>query len=122
MSKNTLSESIKQCREFGTRNFSRLSQRTNIDKGAQMIILWTTTTSTKVVGNWGRERDHDVYIGLNENGWIRYSHDVEHLCGPTEISNEQTKVLSDSDIIDFLNNCSADERAEFITRANKIMV
>ncbi|WP_130861447.1 hypothetical protein [Bacilliculturomica massiliensis] len=67
-----------------------------------MISFMTITRNVRKVNDWGREEDADEFVGLNEDGWILYSHDIEYGAGEPKIKNEKTQPLSDENVYDLL--------------------
>lgn len=111
---------IKSSREKGTADFTKFAVKTNCDMGKLMITFCTYTKDVRKINDWGRDRDSDVYIGLDQNGWIKYSQEIDNGAGPIQIQDESTVSLTDNDILKFLENCTDEDYLSFMSKANYI--
>ena len=94
---------------------------TNTDEGHEMIVFITKTISYKKVTDWGREKNEDVYIGVDKEGWIEYSHTIEWGAGPIKITKEKVKRISSQSVVDYLESdeCTDIEYLMFMSKAYK---
>lgn len=94
---------------------------TNTDEGHEMIVFITKTVTSRKLNDWGREEDEDIYIGIDREGWIKYSHTIEHFTGPIKIKNPRVTKLSDEYIVEYLesNECTDKEYLMFMSKAYK---
>ncbi len=116
-----LKEIIRTARINGIKRFEEDKAFTNTDEGKEMIRFCDRTVHTRKVSDWGREEDDDEYIGLDANGWIKYSHSIEHLAGPVKIKDKYTHTLDDDSIYKYLTSeeCSNKEYLDFMEKARK---
>ncbi|MBE6067748.1 MAG: hypothetical protein E7211_08660 [Clostridium lundense] len=116
-----LQQIIEKVRIKGTQNFERDKSWTNTDEGKEMITFCTKTLRTRKVSDWGRDEDEDVYIGLDDNGWIRYEHTIEYLAGPVRIKEQNTTSVTDDYILNYLNDekCTNEEYLMFMSKSYK---
>lgn len=112
---------VENSRINGLEYYDTNKQFTNTDEGKEMICFCTKTLSIRKIGDWGREEDSDVFIGLSKEGWIKYTHDIENGCGPIKINNPYTRLLNDTDIINYLQSdeCTDEEYLMFMSKAYK---
>lgn len=110
---------IKRVREEAIKRYDSRKALTNIDMGHEMITFTTKTLSTRKVNDWGRDEDEDLYIGVDETGWIKYTHTIEYLVGPAKIKNPSVQRLTDEDIYQYLisEECTNNEYLSFMKTA-----
>jgi hypothetical protein len=116
-----LKKIISKSRINGTQRFEEDKKFTNTDEGNEMITFCSKTIRTKKVNDWGRDEDDDQYIGLDRNGWIKYTHTIEYLAGPLKIKEASVLALNDDSIFNYLTSeeCSNEEYLDFIAKARK---
>lgn len=105
---------IKASECVGIDNFRDIAKFTNTDEGKLMIVFLSRTLNTIKVNDWGREKDTDEYLGLDDKGWIIYTHDIEHLAGPVKITNEYVKRIDVNDVFDIVSKLSVKEYLDFV--------
>lgn len=112
---------VKSSRINGIKNYDNNKTFTNTDEGKEMVRFCTKTVRVRTISSWGRDEDSDVYIGLSNDGWIKYTHDIENGCGPIKINNPLTRKLSDIDITSYLQSdeCTDEEYLMFMSEAYK---
>ncbi len=108
-----LKEIIKVSRENDLKEFDKKAHYTNTDMGKKMIIYSTKTLSTRDVDNWGRQEDEDMYIGLNKNGWIIYTHKIQFCTYEPKIMEKNTKSVDDEWLYNYLKSEECDNK-EFL--------
>jgi len=113
---------IEKARIEGIANFEKYAAQTNDNMGNYMISFLTKTLHSRKVNDWGRDEDTDMYIGLDKNGWIKYTHDIQYLAGPAKIKDNYISNLSDQDVEAYLTSetCTDDEYLDFMNIARKI--
>ena len=114
-----LSKIVKNARESSIKRYDENKGFTNKDEGYEMIVFCTKTVSTRKVNDWGRDIDHDVYLGIDKSGWIIYSHHIEYLAGPIKIIDPKVEKVSDDYVTRYLQSedCTDDEYLMFISTA-----
>ncbi|MBP8641113.1 MAG: hypothetical protein KBI01_09520 [Oscillospiraceae bacterium] len=109
---------IKTAREQGIAAFNKAARLTNEDKGNLMITYCLKNLKCRKINDWGRDLDTDQYLGLGQNGWIIYTHDIENGAGEIEIINSNVKRLTDKDILDYIlsDECTNKEFLQFMKK------
>lgn len=117
-----IKEVVLKAKEGGLVYYETHKLFTNKDMGKEMIVFSKRTISSRTILSEGREEDTDRYIGLDKEGWIQYTHDIQIGCGAISISNEWVKRLTDEDIISYLESeeCLTAEYVSFMNKAYKI--
>jgi hypothetical protein len=112
---------VERVRENAIARYENNKEYTNKDEGYQMIVFATKTMTSRKVNDWGRDEDRDLYIGIDEQGWIKYSHTIEYLAGPIKIKNPSVDRLTDEDIISYLQSdeCTDEEYIMFMSKAHE---
>lgn len=113
---------IQHARENGIEKYERFVGYTNEDKGNKMIVFLTKTLHSRKVTDWGRDEDNDMFIGLNQEGWIRYEHTIQYGMGSIEITDPSTERLDDKDVLAYLTgaDCIDTEYLSFMSKAYKL--
>lgn len=119
----SLSRIIEKARAEGISNFEKYAHKTNTDIGNYMIPFLTKTLHSRKVNDWGRDEDTDMYIGLDKDGWIKYTHDIKYFAGPPQVKNGNIKNMNDKDIEDYLtgSDCTDNEYLDFMSKASEII-
>lgn len=73
----TIIDKLKMAKEVGIRDYEKLKEKTNTNQGEEMIILASRTLRERIIGEI-RQEDTDEYIGINKDGWVIYTHDIEY--------------------------------------------
>ena len=87
-----------------------------------MVVFNSKTLHTRKVNDWGREVDNDWYLGIDENSWIIYSHTIESMVGPTEITDSNVNQVVDNDVLEYLlsDECDTPKYLDFIEKCVEI--
>lgn len=113
-----LLEIIKVCRENDMKEYENKASYTNTDIGKVMIVYSSKTLHEKDVDNWGRQEDEDMFLGLDETGWIKYTHSIQYGTGEAKILSENTTKVDDEYIYNYLTGDSCTNK-EFLMFMNK---
>lgn len=113
-----LLEIIKVCRENDMKEYENKASYTNTDIGKVMIVYSSKTLHEKNVDNWGRQEDEDMFLGLDETGWIKYTHSIQYGTGEAKILSENTTKVDDEYIYNYLTGDSCTNK-EFLMFMNK---
>lgn len=118
-----LEELVTRVREQGVAQFEKFADMTNTDKGKYMIVFLSNTLNSRKVNDWGRDEDTDIYLGLDNKGWIKYKHTIEYLAGPSKIKDTSTINLNDTDVVNYLKSeeCTIDGYLSFMSKSYKIL-
>lgn len=118
-----IQEIILQAKENGHKKYEEFVRYTNGDRGNRMIIFIAKTLHTRTVTNWGRDEDEDLYIGLDEAGWIQYTHKIQSGDGPLQIYNPSVKRLGDDDVFAYLvgPTCENEDYMAFMHTAHRLL-
>ena len=109
---------VKTARLNAIINYDKEKGYTNTDEGYEMIVFLYKTLRTRKVNDWGREEDEDEYLGIDEKGWIVYSHIIEHLAGPIKIKEPHINRVTDEYVVNYLKSDECTEK-EFLSFMNK---
>lgn len=114
-----LLEIIKVCRENDMKEYENKASYTNTDIGKVMIVYSSKTLHEKDVDNWGRQEDEDMFLGLDETGWIKYTHSIQYGTGEAKILSENTTKVDDEYIYNYLtgDSCTNKELFMFMKKA-----
>ena len=114
-----LLEIIKVCRENDMKEYENKASYTNTDIGKVMIVYSSKTLHEKDVDNWGRQEDEDMFLGLDETGWIKYTHSIQYGTGEAKILSENTTKVDDEYIYNYLtgDSCTNKEFLMFMKKA-----
>ena len=114
-----LLEIIKVCRENDMKEYDNKASYTNTDIGKVMIVYSSKTLHEKDVDNWGRQEDEDMFLGLDETGWIKYTHSIQYGTGEAKILSENTTKVDDEYIYNYLtgDSCTNKEFLMFMKKA-----
>lgn len=114
---------LRKIKECVLSDFDNKSAFTNKNEGKKMAILLTKELHCRDIGNLGRQESEDLYIGVDEKGWVKYQHTVSYFAGPLKIMNPVEIRLDEQSVIDFLNSeaCSEDDFLEFWDSACKLV-
>ena len=126
-----LLEIIKVCRENDMKEYENKASYTNTDIGKVMIVYTSKTLHEKDVDNWGRKEDEDIlsylstflvyiqFLGLDETGWIKYTHSIQYGKGEAKILSENTTKVDDEYIYNYLtgDSCTNKEFLMFMKKA-----
>lgn len=110
---------LENVKENAINKYEELKSRTNDDEGLEMIVFTSRTVHTRHVTDI-REEDTDEHIGINRDGWVVYTHDVEYFDGPIQIKNEHVQKVSEQSVINLLKEYSDDEYMRFMNRVCKL--
>lgn len=117
-----LNEVVSMCREKGCEKFELKSALTNMDVGKKMIVFVSKTESSRIVDNFGRDEDKDVYLGLDKSGWILYRQINQNGAGEFEIIEESCENISDEFVINYLQDdkCTNGQYLQFMKTAYEV--
>ena len=103
----------------GTKAYDTNKEFISSDKNKEIVRFCNKTVCIRKTNDCSRNKDNDVYIGLNKEGWIKYTHDLQSGCEFIKINNWYTCLLSDTDIINFLQSdeCTDEEYLMFMSTA-----
>ncbi|WP_308779632.1 hypothetical protein [uncultured Clostridium sp.] len=110
---------LKEVKEKALKHYEELKSRTNDDEGKEMIVFTSRTIHTRNVSDI-REEDTDEFIGITNEGWIVYKHDIQYFGGPIKISNESFWNIEEEKLIKVLEEYSNDEYVSFISKVSSI--
>lgn len=110
---------LKDVKEKSLKHYEDLKGRTNDDEGKEMIVFTSRTIHTRRVNDI-REEDTDEYIGITNEGWIVYKHDIEYFGGPIKISNDSFWNIDEEKLIKILEEYSKDQYVSFISKVSSI--
>lgn len=99
-----LREILETVKETALKDYDKLKHFTNTDEGKEMIVFCKKTIACKKVNDWGRDRDTDMFIGLDDSGWIIYIQESESFVGPFEIISEQTKSIDENYLMNYFHS------------------
>lgn len=118
MKKSDFLHLINHVRQVTVKNFDDISVRTNSDMGHLMVVFNFKTLHTSIVDDWGRDRDKDWYLGIDESGWIVYTHIIESMAGPTVIKDSNVKQVTDEYVLDYLlsDDCNIKNYFDFMEK------
>lgn len=120
MNGEKLNKVIEKVREVGCSNFDELASYTNTDHGKLMVVFAREPGHTRKINDWGRDEDTEIFIGLSNEGWIRYYNIHEIGAGPTVLKEENSIKIKDEDIINLLKELSIEEYLRFMGKCNKL--
>lgn len=111
-----LKEIISEVRNKAIERYETDKRLTNIDMGKDMIVFTSKTIDCKKVNDWGRDEDTDLFIGISENGWVKYIQTVHCGAGPLRIQSQNTLDVDDDFIANYLNSneCTNKEFMNFM--------
>jgi len=91
----------------------------NSDESKEIIRFCNKTVCIRRTNDYSRNKDNEIYIGLNKEGWIKYTHDLQNGSEFIKINDWYTCLLSDTDIINFLQSdeCTDEEYLMFMSTA-----
>lgn len=92
---------------------------TNTNMGKEMIEFCSKTIDCRKVNDWGRDEDTDLFIGLDDQGWVKYINTVHCGAGPLEIKSENIIRVDDDFIVNYLKSsqCTNKEFMWFMKKA-----
>lgn len=111
-----LKEIVSKVRENSIEKYETDKRLTNTDMGKDMIVFTSKTIDCRKVNDWGRDEDTDLFIGISENGWIKYIQTVHWGTGPMSIQSQNTITVDDDFIVNYLNSneCTNKEFMSFM--------
>ncbi|MBJ9792578.1 hypothetical protein I5582_16715 [Clostridioides difficile] len=99
-----LKEILETVKEKTLKDYDKLKRFTNTDEGKEMIVFCSKTIDCRKVNDWGRDRDTDMYIGLDDSGWIIYTQESENLAGPFKIISEKTERINENYLVNYFHS------------------
>lgn len=116
-----LKEIVSTVRVEAIKNYERDKEFTNTNMGKEMVRFTTTTIGYRKISDWGRDEDTDLFIGISQEGWIKYIQTVQYGFGSVSIESENTINVDDDFIVNYLNSdeCTNKEFMNFMRIACK---
>lgn len=100
--------------------FERGTHAKDAEWNYDMVYFATEGGKTRKISDWGRDEDTDYYIGIDKNGWCRYTTVLQCGAGPTSMTSAATSKLTPRQVFNVLNNLDLEGWLEFIAKCHDV--